>query len=482
MRKSTWIIIGLVVALGLIYVLTKKDEISVGVKSLVLPSFDAQNVSRIEIGGKSPAILIKENDSWFLELGEGDKKRLVTADQSHVKALLQAASDMKVSYYVTELEDKLKSLGFDENAATPISLKSGDKVLWTLVLGNNTTGGARYAKLPEDKAVYVVKTAFWQLVRPNANDWRDRGILKLDEANLRSFSLEKDGQKTLSLTKKDDSSSWELAPETSTPPAFRVNKVALQKIVKNVTTLRASAFLDDENSFVPALDAVLIDKDQKEHRLQFSTINQEKVLVRVPGNTQVFEIPKGIFENINKKPTDLRDLSVMNFDKESIVSISLADKNGRVIVDKKDGKWQLREPKNLPKGFEFDEVAPEDILALSGGLIADDIADPKKDAATNATWLKSALLELSDDKGNTHRLFASPSKHKGNFVVKGNSDDLIYVVPAIRLESLNQGLNAFKKENMALPAMNENTPDFDSLPPDVRQKLMDAMKNQGQHP
>lgn len=481
MKKSTWIIIGIVVALGLIYVLTKKENVSVGVKTLELPAFDQNQVTKIEIAGTSPAVLIKENDTWLLEMGEGDKKRLVPADQAHVKAMLQAAVDLKTSYYVTELEEKVKSLGFDKGASTSISLKNGDKVLWALVLGSNATNGARYAKLPDDKAVYVVKTAFWQLTRNSANDWRDRTILKIDEASLRSFSIQKNDVKELSLVKKDGASEWEFAPEMAIPAGFRVNKVALQKLVKTATSVRASNFLDEENSFVPSISVVVVDRDQKEHKLEFSTINPEKVLVRIPGSPQVFELPKSIYDNINKKLEDMRDLSIMNFDKDAIATISLADKNGRVIVDKKDTKWQLREPKTLPKGFEYDEGAADEILALSAGLIADGIADPKKDKPTNAAWLRLPLIELTDANGTIHRLYASPSKRKDYYVVKRDSDDLIYVMPAIRLETLAQGLNAFKKEEMPLPAMDGNTPGFESLPPDVQKQLMDAMKNRGQH-
>src|SRR5690606_27070566 len=130
--------------------------------------------------------------------------------------------------------------------AIPVTLKSGDSVLWALVLGNNATNGGRYAKLPDGKDVYVVKTAFWQLIRNNAIDWRDRNILPVSDTDLRSFKLEHVGGSTLSLVKKDEASEWELAEGQSLPPSFRVNKPALGKIVRSATSLRASGFLDEE--------------------------------------------------------------------------------------------------------------------------------------------------------------------------------------------------------------------------------------------
>lgn len=490
MKKNTWIVVGLVVVLGLIYFFTRQDKVSVGVKNLELPHLDQSKVDRIEVGGKNKVTLIKENNAWRLEMGEGEAKRLVAADQANVASMLKAIEDLKPSYYVTELADRLKTLGFEPDAAIPLTLKGGGQVLWALVLGNNATNGGRYAKLPDSKDVYVVKTTFWQLIRNNAIDWRDRVIWPINDADLRSFTMERAGEKALELVKKDDASEWELAAgQQSLPPSFRVDKLALSSLVRAAASIRASAFLDDEKVLFPDAEAknrvpsIVIsakDKDQKEYTFKVYHGENDKLFLTTSGNPQIYEIAKPSLTRIDRRFEDMRDFSLMSFDKDSITKISLSDKSGRILVEKKDGKWQITTPKTLPKDFEFDEKSPDDIVSIVLGLNALRVADSKKDNAASASWTSSALVELSDANGKQYRLLAGKSKTKNEYLIKGNIDDLTYVIAESKLSALTTGLETFKKVDFDLPAMDERTKGFDSLPVDIQRKLLDAAQKKNQ--
>lgn len=482
MKKNTWIILGLVVVLGLVYFFTRQDKVSVGVKQLELPKFDQSKVDRIDIGGKDKVTLIKENNVWRLESGEADKKRLVAADQTNVANMLNAVADLKPSYYVTELADKLKTLGFEPEQAIPVSLKAGDAVVWSLVFGNNATNSGRYAKLPDSKDIYVVKTTFWQLIRNNAIDWRDRVIWPVNDSDLRAFKLESSSGQAFSLMKKDEAAEWEFAEGQS--PSFRVNKVALAALVRSAASLRASAFLDDETVLFPATGTIspkivisAKDKDQKEYTLKIYQGEKEKFYATLLGNPQVFEISKASFSRIDHRPEDMRDLTLMNFNKDAIVKVSLADKGGRIVVEKKDDKWHMIQPKTLPKDFEFDEKSPDDIISISQGLSALRVADAKKDGAVNPSWMNSSLVELTDVEGKVYRVFAGKSKTKDEYLIKGNVDDLTYVIAETKLAALTTGLETFKKVDFDMPAIDEGTKGFDSLPVDIQRKLLDAAKN-----
>lgn len=476
MKKNTWIIVGLVVVLGLIYFFTKQDKVSVGIKHLQLAKFDQAQVDRIEISGKNKATLVKDKDVWMLEMGEGDKKRLVSADPAHVTAMLNAASELKPSYYVTELTDKQKELGLDAEAATAIMLKSGEKILWALNFGNNASNGGRYAKLPDNNDIYVVKAQFWQLIRNNAVDWRDRSIVAVNDADVRAFKLETSAH-TFNLVKKDENDEWSFAPDQALPPSFRVNKSALAGIVKAAASLRASGFIDEEKPLVEALATISItDKDKKELSFKVYAGENDKFLVVIGGKSQIFEIQKSNFDRINRNLEDLRDLTIMNFDPKDIVKLSVADKTGRVIIEKKEEKWHIIEPKTLPKGFEFDEKSPDDIVSITHALSGLRLADAKKDHAISAQWRDRPLVELTDSKGASYKVFAGKGKTKGEYLVKGNADENIYVVSEGKLSALTTGIETFKKIEYDLPPIDEQTKGFEGLPVEVQRQLLDAAK------
>lgn len=480
MKKNTWIILGLVVVLGAIYFFTKQDKVSVGVKHLQLAKFDKAQVDRIEISGKNKATLIKEKDTWMLEMGEADQKRLVGADPAYVTAMLNAASELKPSYYVTQLTEKQKELGLDAESATAIVLKSGEKTLWALNFGNNASNGGRYAKLPENNDIYVVKAQFWQLIRNNAVDWRNRSIVAMNDTDIRVFKLETSTH-TFNLVKKEENEEWGFGPDQVLPPSFRVNKSALAGMVKAAASLRASGFIDEEKPLLQALATISItDKDKKEISFKVYPGENDKYLVVVGGKSQIFEIQKSNFDRINRGLEDLRDLTIMNFDPKDIVKLALADKAGRVLLEKKEDKWHIIEPKTLAKGFEFDEKSPDDIVSIAHALSGARLADPKKDIAVSAQWKEHPLIELTDAKGVSYKVLAGKSKTKGEYLVKGNADENIYVVSEGKLSALTTGIETFKKIEYDLPAIDEQTKGFEGLPVEVQRQLLDAAKKKMQ--
>jgi ABC-type microcin C transport system permease subunit YejE len=130
----------------------------------------------------------------------------------------------------------------------------------------------------------------------------------------------------------------------------------------------------------------------------------------------------------------------------------------------------------LPEKFEFDPNAVDDVLTLLSGLNAERIAG-SKDTPVTADWQKTWLVELTSDKDEKIHVFATKTKaNKEEFLVRGNIDSNVYIVKALRLSSLNAGVNAFKKEEFDLPPIDENTKGFESLPVDIQRKLLNVTK------
>jgi hypothetical protein len=476
MKKSSWIIAGLVVALGLIYWFIKEDHISVGVKKLSLPTFSADKVDRIEINTKEKVVLVKDGDKWMLDLGTPENTKLVKADRAHVTAMLDAALAIKHSHYVTNLKEKYKELGLEGDSSVLVTIYSGGAPVWSLVLGNNDAGSGKYAKISDDEGVYVVRGSFWALTRNGRLDWRDREVISVKENELKSFTINKPGGNELALTKEGDV--WTIdRSKTKVPEGFREDKNAISALVRTALSLQAHGFVDEPKELfspIVSMNAITADATQK---LEIFPGGETVYWARRVGEAQIYEIVKFAFDKLNKPLDELRDLAILNFDKTSIVKLSLKAGKDHIVIAKKDNHWTLEEPGKLPADFEFDPNTVDDMVSMVSGLHGERIANKSKDVGQNQQWQKDWLIELVSDKGDKVHLFAEKSKaNKDEYVAQGNIDKEIYVVKAARLASLTHGLKAFKKEEFELPPVDENTRGFESLPVDVQRKLLDATK------
>lgn len=476
MKKSSWIITSLVVVLGLVYWFTKDAQVSVGVKKLNLPSFEADNVDRIDIKAKEHVRLFKEGGKWLVDIGSPEHPRRVSADESTIQHMLEAALAIKSSHYVTNIKEKYKDLGLEGEQVMQVSVFAGDKEVWALVLGNNDAGSGKYAKIPNADEVFVVRGSFWSLTKNGLMDWRDRQIFSLKDTELTSFKIHKSGAPFLVLT-KDSQEIWAIDTQTTKiPSSFREDKEAVAGLVRTALSMQAHGFVDEKKELSsPLLSIVAGSKDKNETVEVFSGVGDLYWAKRV-GDEQIYEVNKLVFDKINKPVDELRDLSMLKFDKASIVKLTLKGGKERVVLAKKDSSWSMVEPTNLPTDFEFDPNTVDDMLSLLSGLHAQRIAS-NKDSAQNPQWQQDWLVELTDDKGSTVKLFADKNKaSKDEYVVKGNVDALVYVIKTARIASLTHGAKAFKKEDFELPPVDENTRGFESLPVDVQRKLLDATK------
>lgn len=473
MRKGTWIVFGLVVVLGLLYFFTRENQVSVGVKQIKLPSFDHEKVDRIEVLGAHPVELFKSDTGWKLKLK--DSAREVRADDENVKALLDAASSLRSSHYVTNLKEKYTELGLNDESAVTVKLSTNANTVFAIVLGKNATGAGRYARLPDEDDVFVVRGSFWQLTRNGSVDFRDREIWPVNEGELERLTVVKADGTQLLLAKDDQG--WNFDKEQKgLPSGFRVDKSALETLVRTSASLRASGFVDDAKTLSTPKLTLKAAGTKGTHVLELFVDDKDKYFARRVGDEQIYEIAKNNFERLNQDVNAMRDLSVLDFDKSAIKSITLKHGKENVVVEKIDNQWKIVQPAKLPEKFEFDPNAVDDVLTLLSGLNAERIAG-SKDTPVTADWQKTWLVELTSDKDEKIHVFATKTKaNKEEFLVRGNIDSNVYIVKALRLSSLNAGVNAFKKEEFDLPPIDENTKGFESLPVDIQRKLLNVTK------
>jgi uncharacterized protein DUF4340 len=477
MKKSTWIILLVAVVLAIIYFLTRQDKISVGIKRLELPTFEAAKVDAIEVIGKDKIHLKKEGEVWKLKLGEGDQGHLVDANQAHVRELLDAAGKIESAFYVTEDPEKQAELNVSGEKATTVMLEVNKKPVWSIILGKSNPDASRYARLPDSNNIYAVRGSFYSLIRNSVNDWREKNFWQTSEPDVVSLSVDRPTKSSFTLL-KDEQGNWKISQATPAPTSFRPDSIAIASLVRSIMNLRAAGYVDEKKELsAPLVILEAKTKDGKGEVLEVFAGDDNHYWARKKDAEQIYELNKSNFDRINKPIQELRDLSLMNFDKDAIVKVKLAAKGGTVMVQKNNGTWELLEPKKLPSKFEFAPERTEELLNTLVQLRGDRLADLNKDRPLNPNWQKAWLIELTDGKDKTIHFYADALKaNPQEYLAKGNIDQEIYVVKNPRIKLWTEGLVAFKKEDFVLPPIDENTKGFESLPVEVQRKLLESTR------
>jgi hypothetical protein len=387
--------------------------------------------------------------------------------------LLEAASQLNKGYFVSEQAQMKKEFGLLADEATEILIKSKDKTLWALILGKKDSESGRYAKLPDSDQIFTVRGTFGAMLR-SVKDWRDRDIWHLAEPDAVFFTVENPKQK-FALSKDEKTQEWNIAESTpKVSPTFRVDKNALASFVRSHLNLRANNFVDNGELKTLLFTIKAKSKDGKESELLVYDGDKDHYWVKKSGNGQIYEIVKANFDRFNLPIEKLRDLKILSFDKDSITKLSLHSGKTPVIIEKKEGQWSVSQPKQLPPKFEFDPATVTAFLEQLTELRGARVKDALKDKPENPKWQQSSLVELSNE-GKTVHLYASKiSKNKNDYLLKGNIDEEVYVVPSLKLGKIFQGIEAFRKVEM--PPINENTQGFESLPPELQRQLMEMRK------
>jgi hypothetical protein len=522
MKKSAIAAVVAMVALAVVYFATRQEKVAEGIKYLALPKVETLDVNRIEVTGAKVASLKKDTAGWVVLLGksEGNPGRAVAADERQVKQLLEAVDDMKPGVLVTESEEKHPEYEVDAQKGLRVQVYAAEKLVFDLTTGKRTKSGGNFIRKGEEKAVYVGKGRLSSVANKDGNGWRKRALLSMKEEDVVQISVAAPGQAAYTLTrppKKADSKPETTDPKPQPSPKrlwslnesgleipedFRFDADAAQRLSQTLVGLRAAEFADDAN---PNSDAVGLAGEHAVVTLQ--TADGQKVAVhvgkpdeknryhvRIGDDPQITLVYKYSAEKVTAPFLDLRDLTLVQFDKDKIKKVEIQGDQAKIRLEKADAGWALVEPKKLPDDFEFDPASVDRALntfaRIKGSALAG--ADGGKVPSLGAAGLSrpKVHLELTDTEGRVHGMYFGrevPKKvdEKGGtkmVYARGTVDSAVYLVGDYQKNRFNQGLEIFKKRapppNMG-GMMGGGAGGLNSLPPDVRKKLQEAMANQG---
>jgi hypothetical protein len=159
---------------------------SASLPEIKLPADDADKISKIEIknAGKGEVVLEKQGDSWKLT-----KPVQYPANQQNVKTLIDNAKEIRVKDSIDTGKGQYATYDLEDDKAVHVQLfKEATKAV-DLYFGKSGTRG-QMTRIADKDGVYVASGYSNYLYTREVKDWRDRDVLKFEDANVVSVSLD----------------------------------------------------------------------------------------------------------------------------------------------------------------------------------------------------------------------------------------------------------------------------------------------------
>lgn len=495
MSKNAWISVGVFAVLLALVLVTREDQVAVGMRNLSLPAITTDAVTKIELGGKQSAVLEKGEGGWTVADPSAPEKRYA-AEASAVQAALDALGDLSATGFVTARKAKHAELEIDREQGLAVTVHQQEGAPLSLVLGRSAKGGGNYLRLAGADEVFIGQGGFGSVASKDVKGWRKRKLVDAAAEDLKQITVgAKDGSVFTAMRKGADGGSWGLMEGGPLPDGFRLDTAALGRLASTFVNLRAADFagpevtleaagLKDQTTAGGGVGAVKEGGGPIQVRFGHED-EQGRVYAQLEGDTEIYLVAAATAASLTKPLVELRDLTLASFDVEQAVRLSIEAKGERVVAEKQDGAWSLTTP--APPGFDFDATG------LSGRLTA--LARLKGtrrlDDAPPGTGLErpEVVVTVTLEDGSEKRLAFgrdAPPREAGaaasEVYVRGAEEDNVYLVGKWQKGRYEKPFELLKKPDMPPPGQGGpggGMQGLDQLPPEVRKQLEEAMRKQG---
>lgn len=221
----------------------------------------------------------------------------------------------------------------------------------------NTFDGSVYVRKEGDPAVYSAPGGVRWSLEKSTFDLRDKEVLAMDEAKLRSIEVK---AKTNSYAlERSAKKSWKLLR----PKALAADSSTISTMLNALRAERALSFPKDtpeERKGLglesPETEATFTLESGEKLRLRFARKAEKAYLLREDGADAVLaEVGAGSVAALDKSPSELKDRSVLSFDKEQVAKIAFRLASGsevlveRELTDAGAGEeWKVTAPRSGP--------------------------------------------------------------------------------------------------------------------------------------
>ncbi len=445
----------------------KKDEHEEKVKAHDEVLFAVHQVEERQADGGAPEAeftsvkVFSNGETTTLERELGGVWKMTAPTRASVDKLVvdQLLTQLQTAKFRTKLEEsptaeQLESWGLKTPAFTVearAQLNGTDRTVSLRGGIDNSFDGTVYMQRGDDKAVYLAAGGVrWALAR-SSFDLRQKEVLPFDESAVATFSVK--SKVNIWQLNRNQIGQWVL----ETPANVLVDAATIAGMLGTLRQERASAFFDDTaaNRTAYGLDAPLVEgavtlKDGTQHTIRLGVVRSDAgadqffALVTSPSGTLIGQVSAGLRGALDRNANDLRDHSVLVFDKNQLSKIVVERDGARFTLDKEtpdasaDG-WRVTTPEPHPaKVFKVSAL----IYAVAGIKYATVVDEAPKDLAKYGLGPGARFISFSSPSAELTRLTVGkpvPGQDK-MFYVKGAGPQ-VYQTDGSRFDELPWALS-----------------------------------------
>jgi hypothetical protein len=300
------------------------------------------------------------------------------ADQSAVQNLIGAIADAELKKTLEDGASNLTQYGLDQPVAVITVHLADGKTLPPIALGKTTPiGYGAYARRGDEKDVLLTTAAFQTGAKKEVKDLRDKTVLAFQDDDVQEIRLQNEGGETVV---RKEAEGWALVKPT---PA-KADTAQVRGLLSTLRSLRALDFVDGIQATPdakygltpPRLTITLIvGSDRAEKKLLFgggmTDPSKKEIYVQRGDAGPIVTVGDYALTSLSKKPADLRDKTVIAFDKDKLSTVSVKNAAGEdFTLEKKGEGWTLQNPGSDKVKDLVAQRFVDDVRGLKGADIA----------------------------------------------------------------------------------------------------------------
>jgi hypothetical protein len=286
----------------------------------------------------------------------------------------------------------------------------------------NPAGEFNYTTLASDPGIVLTATTWRGLFLKEANDLRDRTLLRFEQSQIDRIELPGSG---IRLAREEDE--WFLEG----PPRLRADDSEVSSFLSSLATTRASGFGDEDvPPFGSSSDlAVLHDTASgEEHVLVFgppADSGSDMVYARDRSRDVVFTVGVGLKERVLRPVSAWRDKTIADVDRDSVTTIEIAHSGeASFLLTKTGDQWAVAGGQMVSAdrvgemlgAFDFQRAS--EVVDAPGALETYGLDSPR--LRVRFGGMNGDLLEFS---------FGDEAATGGNIYWKSAGEDAVKLVP-----------------------------------------------------
>ncbi len=429
MRARTTLLLALLAAgLGLwIYLVEKPGEPPADTTEALI-AWAPEEITRVELAvpGAKPVVLERGDAVWMIRAPLEAR-----ADTNAVDGLVRALVGARVKRVLEtgptpaaggkDAPEADARFGLDKPAAVVTLTAAGTSTPSTLAVGDATPiGDNAYVRRGESGPVLVTAGTLRPAVQRTLDELRDHNLLGLDDADVVSVVLTREGT-TVRVARDGDT--WMIRE----PFAAKADPPAMTSLLSSLRSLRVEQFMDDADAaaeatgLVPPRASITVElADGSRRTLELGAPAaaapepepsplpgappppppETQLHARVAGSDSVVTIAQSAAEGLNRGADDLRDRTVLAFDADDAATIQVerADGKGFTLKRGPDG-WAVATSDSA--ATPADRVAADRLASDLATLRGDQLAGPASDAAALGLDPAAITITVSDAAGKT---------------------------------------------------------------------------------